>query len=103
MKKKIFYDKRAREELEQFDQDVQDDFDAYILLLEEHGKLEFPDARKISKNLFEMRIEHDGAYRGFYAYMKGDAIIMLNFFEKKTQKTPRRNIETAQKRAKSYE
>lgn len=103
MKKKVIFDRLARREFEAFDQRVQDDFDAYFLLLEKHGRLEFPVARKISTNLFEIRIEHDGAYRGFYAYMKGDLIIMVHFFEKKTQKTPQRNIETAQKRAKSYE
>ena len=103
MKKKVIFDRLARKEFEGFDQLVREDFDAYVYLLEAHGRLIFPDARKISTNLFEVRVEHDGAYRGFYAYTKGDLIIMLHFFQKKTQKTAQRNILTAQKRAQHYE
>ena len=103
MKKRVIFDKVARREFKRFDPHVQEDFDGYVFLLEKHGRLVFPDARKISSNLFEVRVEHNGAYRGFYAYVKGDFIVMLHFFQKKTQKTPQRNIETAVTRAKSYE
>ena len=102
MKKKVIYDRLAIQEFVALSQEVQDDFESYVLMLEEHGRLAFPDARKVAENLFEIRIKQDGAYRGFYAYMKDDLIIMLHFFQKKTQKTPQRNILTAQKRAKNY-
>lgn len=103
MKKRVTFHTLARREFARFDLPVQEDFDAYIDLLAEQGRLTFPDARKISKNLFEVRVEHDGAYRGFYAYVRGNMIVMLHFFQKKAQKTPQRNIITAQKRAKYYE
>lgn len=103
MKKIVVYNRLARKELEEFDETVQEVFEFYISLLREHGRLLFPDARKLSVNLFEIRVEHSGAYRGFYAYMKEDLIIMLHFFQKKAQKTSQRNIKTAQQRAKLYE
>src|SRR3989344_8262170 len=49
MKKKVIFDRLARKEFEGFDQLVREDFDAYAYLLEAHGRLIFPDARKISE------------------------------------------------------
>jgi len=82
---------------------AQKEFQAYIAILVEEGKLEFPEARKVSKNLFEIRVIHEGAYRAFYAYIRKDYIILLHFFPKKTQKTPLKNIKIAQQRLKQYE
>ena len=53
--------------------------------------------------LFEIRVTHEGIFRGLYAYVMRDLIIMLHFFKKKTQKTPSRSIAIAQKRFKMYE
>jgi phage-related protein len=103
MKKEVFYDKNALKELREFSDEVQKEFQAYIAILAEEGKLEFPEARKISKNLFEIRVFHEGTYRGVYAYIKKEYIILLHFFQKKTQKTPLKNIKIAQQRLRRYE
>ncbi len=103
MRKEIFYDKGAVEELHTFSEEVQKEFQAYIALLASEGKLEFPEARKITKELFEIRISQGGAYRSFYAYLKGQYIVILHFFRKKTQKTPLKNIKIAEQRLRKYE
>ncbi|MBI2452800.1 MAG: type II toxin-antitoxin system RelE/ParE family toxin [Parcubacteria group bacterium] len=103
MEKKIFYDKNALGELLRFNSEVQKEFQAYLVLLASGGKLEFPEARKITKRLFEIRVTQGGAYRGFYAYLRESYIVILHFFQKKTQKTPEKEIELAEQRLKKYE
>lgn len=103
MKKKIFLDKNAAFELKKFDEEVQIEFAAYFQILKEKGKLEFPESKKITKNLFEIRVKLKGEYRGFYVYFGKVYIIILHFFRKKTQKTPMKNIKTAERRLKQYE
>ena len=103
MKKEVFYDKSALKELRAFKEEVQEEFVAYIKTLRQEGKLEFPEARKVAKNLFEIRVMHEGSYRGFYAYAMKDSIVLLHFFQKKTQKTPLKNLKVAQQRLKQYD
>ena len=103
MGKEIFYDKRALKELHEFRSEIQREFQAYIAILASEGKLEFPEARKVAKELFEIRITQKEVYRGFYAYIKGQYVVILHFFQKKTQKTPLKNIKLAQQRLKQYE
>ena len=103
MKKEIFFDTNALKELQELNSEVQKEFQAYIVILSLEGKLEFPEARKVTKDIFEIRVAREGAFRGFYAYLKGNYIIMLHFFQKKTQKTNLRNVKVAQQRLKKYE
>ena len=103
MKKNIFVDKNAHKELREFSEEVQLAFEAYFKILELEGKLDFPQARKVTKDLFEIRVKLKGEYRGFYAYIGKLDIVVLHFFRKKTQKTPIRELELAQRRLKQYE
>lgn len=103
MRKNIFVDKNAQKELREFSEEVQLEFEAYFKILEIEGKLELPHAKKISRDLFEIRIKLQGQYRGFYAYVGKLDIVILHFFRKKTQKTPKKDLELAQKRYKQYE
>ena len=102
MKKIVLFDARAVKELEKFEKDVQVSFQSYIMVLGSDGRLQFPDARKISSDIFEIRVECKGAYRGLYAYTHKDAIIILHFFNKKSQRTPLKNIAVARQRLKIY-
>ena len=70
--------------------------------LEVSGQLFPPAAKKITDNLFEMRIKTDAnQYRGFYCYAVGNFIYILSGFVKKTQKTPLQEIRKAQRIARS--
>lgn len=102
MKKEIIYDKNARKELDNFSQFVREDFFASLDALEQKGKLEFPETRKITNDIFEIRVSREGVYRGFYAYIKHPDIVVLHFFQKKSQKTPIKNIKTAISRLQCY-
>ncbi len=102
MKKIINFDKNAQKELNKFDIVVQREFAGLIKKLEADGKLNFPEAKKLKNNLFEIRIKINGAYRGFYGYIKGTTIIILHFFHKKSQKTPTKNLKLAENRLKQY-
>ena len=48
------------------------------------------------KDLYEIRIEHNGKiYRIFCCFDEGNLVILFNAFQKKTQKTPTSEIEHA--------
>lgn len=60
------------------------------------GALGMPNAKKIDKELFEIRVRDSGnQYRVFYCYAVGNLIYILNGFVKKTQDTPRSEIRKA--------
>jgi mRNA-degrading endonuclease RelE of RelBE toxin-antitoxin system len=58
--KKIYFDKRAEKELKEFSESVQIEFTAYITILKQKGKLDFPESKKLDKNLFEIRFKLGG-------------------------------------------
>jgi len=103
MKKVVRVDYRAEKELLSFSNEVQKEFRANFRALELKGKLDFPEAKKLTRDLYEIRVNLEGAYRGFYAYASREYIIVLHLFRKKTQKTPIKNLKLAEKRLKSYE
>lgn len=103
MKKQIVIDERAEKELRKFSLEVQGEFEKRLDYLREYGKLEFPEARKVSKDLFEIRDKLKGEYRGFYGYGSAKYIVILHVFRKKTRRTPLKNLKVAERRLKEYE
>lgn len=56
-----------------------------------------------TKGLLEIRIEFEGnIYRIFCCFDKGNIMVLFNGFQKKSQKTPRHEIEKARKIMKEY-
>ncbi len=56
-----------------------------------------------STGLFEVRVEvGSNIFRVFSFFAKGNLIILVNGFQKKTQKTPKNEIELAEKLKKQY-
>lgn len=56
-----------------------------------------------STGIFEIRVEvGSDIFRVFSFFDKGKLIILLNGFQKKTQKTPKNDIELAEKLKKQY-
>ena len=103
MKKTVYLDKNAQKELKDFSEEVQLEFEAYFKILQLEGKLDFPQAKKVTKDIFEIRVKSKGEYRGFYAYIGKSDIVILHFFRKKTQKIPIKDLKIAQRRLKLYE
>jgi phage-related protein len=60
-----------------------------------------PHVKHMEGPLWEMRMKgRDGISRALYVVAKPKRIVVVRVFVKKTQKTPRRDIELALKRAK---
>jgi phage-related protein len=54
-------------------------------------------------DLWEVRIEYSGnIFRVLAAFAKGNRVILLHAFQKKSQKTPRQDMEIALQRQKRY-
>lgn len=102
MNKKIVLDKRAEKEINKFSKSARIKLIAYLETLKEDGKLKKPFAKKINKDLYEIRIKHKGEWRVIYAYVLRNEVIILSAFRKKTTKLPIREINKAQRRLKEY-
>lgn len=64
------------------------------LLVRFGSQLRIPYSESLGDNLFELRIRSQREIRIFYTFKSGIAILLHGFI-KKTQKTPRREIEIA--------
>ena len=78
---------------------------AYVRLtemLEEFGlELRMPHSRAMGGGLFELRPRgKEGITRVFYCTMVGRRIVVLHSFIKKTQETPKRELDVARRRQK---
>ncbi|MDE9432588.1 type II toxin-antitoxin system RelE/ParE family toxin [Xenorhabdus bovienii] len=69
-------------------------------LIEEHGaNLGEPHTKAMGKGLFEIRAKaQEGIERGLFCYLQGSNIIVLHVFVKKSQKTPKKDLELAYER-----
>ncbi len=74
-------------------------FRAFELLEEFNINLKAPYVKPLEDKLYELRIkDQNGIYRVIYFAHTGREFIMLNGFVKKTQKTPKKELELAKKR-----
>lgn len=73
-----------------------------IELLANYGnKLGEPYSKHLQENLFELRTTSQlGAERIIYCFIEGKNCILLHGFTKKTQKTPKKQLEVAKERYK---
>ena len=84
---------------------VQAKFVRIFGLLTEHGtSVGMPHVRSISDSkLFETRVEQDtNIYRIFYFAYTGRRFVLLHGFQKKGQKTPKQDLESAEERLKAF-
>lgn len=71
-----------------------------IDLLEKHGYLlGMPHSKKLQSDLYELRIRGQNELRIIYSFKKY-SIYLLHIFKKQSQKTPKKELETALKRLK---
>jgi phage-related protein len=98
-KKKVEFCEGADKEFFELPFKVSKKFKTVIFLLERDGYLKEPEGKKLGDTgLFEIRVRVQGQWRGLYAYYYENAIIILRIFQKKTQKTPDKEIKIALKR-----
>ena len=83
--------------------DIRASFERIVHLIESHGLglVREPYVKHLEGPLWEMRMKgRDGIARAAYVTATGRRVVVVHVFRKKTQRTPRREIEVALRRAK---
>ncbi len=103
MKPAIFHP-QARAALKEFPEGVRRELGKAIFDLQKGEKLTLPlsrSMRSVAQGAEELRIkDRSGAYRVFYYTRLQDRVLIFHAFVKKTQKTPKFEIELGKKRLK---
>ena len=74
-----------------------------LLLLKSLDRLPAKFVRYIEDGLYELRTEYEGnIFRTFFIFDKGNVVVLFNGFQKKTQRTPRGEIEKAKRIKREY-
>lgn len=99
----LFVNSAARAELAALPVDMRARFERIVMLIRDHGleNVREPYVKHLEDKLWEMRlIGRDGIARAIYVTASGRRIIVLRTFVKKTEKTPKRELDLARERAK---
>ena len=96
-----FYDS-VGEELAKMPPKIQARMIRLLELIEEHGaNLGSPHTAPMGGGLFEIRAKaREGIGRALFCYMKGEHLHILRTFVKKSQKTPKKDLDLAKTRMK---
>ena len=99
----IFANDAAEAEVEELSQDMRASFERIVGMIRANGleRMHEPYVKHIEGKIWEMRLkDRDGIARSLYMAATGRRVAVLRTFIKKTEKTPRREIENALQRAK---
>lgn len=100
----IWWNISALKNIRSFPDEIRREIGYLIFKLQIGEKLEMPFSRAIptiGKNCYELRVKgEDGIYRVFYLLKIKGKIMVFHAFQKKSQKTPKKEIETGKKRLK---
>ena len=97
-----FYNNKVEKEVLSWPAGIQANFFKIVEMMMVHGSnLGEPKTKAIEKGLFEIRAKgKEGIGRAFYCTVKGQKIIILHAFIKKSQKTPKKDLDLARNRRK---
>uniref|UniRef100_C6DZF5 Type II toxin-antitoxin system RelE/ParE family toxin n=1 Tax=Geobacter sp. (strain M21) TaxID=443144 RepID=C6DZF5_GEOSM len=97
-----YYDEAVEAELDAWPVRLRARFRALTIRMEEYGpNLGMPHTRALGSGLFEIRAKaEEGIGRAFFCTMVGRKIIILHSFIKKTDKTPKLELDVALARQK---
>jgi phage-related protein len=100
--KEIKWNLKARDFIKSLDNETKREIGTLLMMLQSGIKLSEPQSKPmkiIHKNAFELRIkDRHGVYRVIYILNIGDKILIPHAFTKKTQKTPKKEIDLSIKR-----
>ena len=97
-----FLDTDVKAALDVLPRDIRARFERIVALVQSDGlaRLREPYVKHLEGPVWEMRMTGaDGIARAAYVTASGRRIVVVHVFRKKTQKTPRREIDTALRRA----
>lgn len=103
MKWKInYYNQSVKEDAYGLPEGIRAKFQAITDKMEEHGPdLGLPFTRAMGKGLFEIRAKgQEGIARGMFCTISRKTIVILHVFIKKTEATPKRELDLSMKRLK---
>lgn len=98
-----FLNERVRADLHALPRDMRARFERIVAMIETNGVqgMHEPYVKHLEGRVWEMRMRgKDGIARAAYVTTTARRVIVVHVFVKKTEKTPRRDIELALKRAK---
>ena len=98
----VFLNAEVKAELDAQARDVRANFERIVQLVQAFGieRVHEPYIKHLEGRIWEMRLRgRDGIARALYVTATGKRLVILRVFTKKTQKTPRREIELARRRA----
>ncbi|HKJ70573.1 MAG TPA: type II toxin-antitoxin system RelE/ParE family toxin [Gammaproteobacteria bacterium] len=99
-------DHRVEKELKKLPADMQARFLHVAELLEEFGPegVGMPHVRPLESKLYEIRLKGKaGIGRAIYIGAKGNRLVVLHVFQKKTRAAPRQAIDLAKERSKEID
>ena len=89
--------------MESLEDKVQEKINYGLLLLSTQERISVKFVRPIRDGLFELRTEYNSnIYRVFFIFDDGQIVVLFNGFQKKTRKTPNKEIEKALKIKEAY-
>ncbi len=98
-----YLDEDVKAALDAMPDDIRASFRRIVEMIGSHGleRMREPYVKHLQGPVWEMRMKgRDGIARAAYVTATGRRVVVVHVFSKKTQKTPRREIETALRRAK---
>jgi phage-related protein len=98
----VFVNAEAQAELDALPADTRASFERITKLVQAFGleQVREPYIKHIEGRIWEMRLRgREGIARALYVTASGRRVVILRVFTKKTQTTPRREIELARRRA----
>jgi phage-related protein len=101
-----FFNEQVKGALDECPLDLRASFQRIVELIQSHGleRVREPYVKHLEGPLWELRMKgKSGIARAIYVTAVGKRIVIVHVFQKKTQKTHRREIETALKRAKEIQ
>ncbi|MGA2571627.1 MAG: type II toxin-antitoxin system RelE/ParE family toxin [Terracidiphilus sp.] len=101
-----FLDEETKAALDAFPPDIRASFQRIVELIEAHGleRVREPYLKHMEGPLWEMRLKgKSGIARAIYVTTTGMRIVVVHVFAKKTQKTPRKEIVQALKKAREVQ
>lgn len=103
MKPAVFHPK-ARAAIQEFPEDIRRELGKAIYDLQNGETLKLPLSRPMSSigiGVEELRVkDRSGVYRAFYFTRLADRVVIFHAFMKKTQQTPKHDIDLGKKRLK---
>lgn len=101
-----FLNAEVESEVAALPEDMQAKLFRIIAMIEQFGLVAMrePYVKHLEKSLWEMRIKgRDGIARAIYVTVSGKRAVVVRVFRKKTQKTPRSELQLALKRAENVQ